>query len=102
MSGTAGIAVRLIAPWVQDKLKDPAVLVIDEQGRMRSRFCLDMWADAMNWQRQRRRFWGQNPVITTATDLRQAFAVDVFAAENELVISDRELAKQISAAEHAR
>ena len=29
----------------------------------------------------------------------RAFAVDVFAAENELVISDRELAKQISAAE---
>ena len=42
---------------------------------------------------------GAEPVITTATDLRQAFAVDVFAAENELVISDRELAKQISAAE---
>lgn len=28
---------------------------------------------------------GAEPVITTATDLRQAFAVDVFAAENELV-----------------
>ncbi len=31
--GAAGIAVRILAPVLQDKHRDPAVLVLDEQGR---------------------------------------------------------------------
>ena len=97
--GAAGIAVRLIAPWVQDKLKDPAVLVIDEQGRYAIPILSGHVGGCNELAEAAAQILGAEPVITTATDLRQAFAVDVFAAENELVISDRELAKQISAAE---
>ena len=97
--GAAGIAVRLIAPWVQDKLKDPAVLVIDEQGRYAIPILSGHVGGCNELAEAAAQILGAEPVITTATDLRQAFAVDVFAAENELVISDRELAKQISAVE---
>ena len=41
---------------------------------------------------------GAAPVITTATDLRQAFAVDVFAKKNQLTILNLKTAKGISAA----
>ena len=37
------------------------------------------------------------PVITTATDGRGLFAVDTYASENGLALSDRALAKEISA-----
>ncbi len=92
-----GIAVRCIAPFAQDKFRDPAVLVIDENGKFvislmsghaggANRLC-GLLAEAM----------GAQPVITTATDGRGMFAVDVFASENDLQISDRTIAKQISA-----
>ena len=41
---------------------------------------------------------GAVPVITTATDRKKRFAVDLFAKENDLEISDLKLAKEISAA----
>ena len=41
---------------------------------------------------------GAMPVITTATDVQKKFAVDVFAKKNRLQITDRKLAKEISAA----
>ena len=92
-----GIAVRCIAPFVQDKFRDPAVLVMDENGKFvislmsghaggANRLC-GLLAEAV----------GAQPVITTATDGRGLFAVDVFAAENGLQISDRTIAKKISA-----
>lgn len=97
--GAVGIAVRLIAPYVKDKMKDPAVLVIDECGHFAIPILSGHVGGCNELAEKASEILEGTPVITTATDLRQAFAVDVFAAENDLVISDRDLAKRISAAE---
>ena len=96
--GACGIAVRAIAPFVRDKFADPAVIVIDEQGK----FCISLLSGhiggANEWTARFAEVLGAEPVITTATDLNHKFAVDVFAKKNNLLITDRALAKEVSAA----
>ena len=94
--GAAGIAVRAIAPWVRDKMSDPAVLVMDEAGR----FVIPILSGHVGGANELARLIGDCcgavPVITTATDVNHVFAVDVFAARNRLAITDREAARHIA------
>ena len=92
----AGIAVRCIAPFVRDKFRDPAVLVLDEAGKFVISLLSGHSGGANRLCRVLSEALGAEPVITTATDGRGLFAVDVFAAEHGLTISDREAAKQVS------
>ncbi len=96
--GAVGIAVRLIAGFIRDKYQDPAVLVIDELGNYVIPVLSGHIGGGNDWARFLGQALGAVPIITTATDLHGKFAVDVFAAKNRLVISDRTLAKEISAA----
>lgn len=95
--GACGIAVRAIAPFVADKLRDPAVVVIDEMGR----FCISLLSGHVGRANELAEYFagllGAQPVVTTATDLHHLFAVDVFARQNDLVLTDRDKAKAISA-----
>ena len=95
--GATGIAVRAIAPLVQDKFYDPAVLVMDELGQ----FCIPLLSGHVGGANELAetisQLTGSQAVITTATDVNHKFAVDVFARKNGLKIADRELAKEISA-----
>lgn len=95
--GAAGIAVRLIAPLLTHKAKDPAVLVLDERGQ----FCISLLSGhlggANDWTRRVAALLAAQPVITTATDLSHAFAADLFAEANGLVITDFSAAKRVSA-----
>ena len=96
--GAAGIAVRSIAPYVQSKKTDPAVLVIDECGN----FVISLLAGHLGGANALTRVCAgildAVPVVTTATDLHHKFAVDVFAKENGCHIFRMREAKEVSAA----
>lgn len=96
--GAVGIAVRSIAPFLTSKAKDPAVIVLDEEGA----FCIPLLSGHLGGANAFAQWLagqiGAIPVITTATDRKKRFAVDLFAKENGLKISDLKLAKEISAA----
>ena len=96
--GAAGIAVRAIAPWVRSKETDPAVLCVDESGKFVIPLLSGHLGGANALAVQAAEILGAEPVITTATDLRQAFAVDVFAKNNQMTILNMKTAKNISAA----
>lgn len=95
--GAAGIAVRAIAPFIRDKMTDPPVVAADEAGH----FCIPLLSGHVggaNELAERMADWLQGiPVITTATDVNDVFAVDVFAVRSGLCITDRKEAKEISA-----
>ncbi len=93
----SGIAVRAIAPHVRSKTEDPAVVVTDDQGL----FVIPLLSGHLGGANELALLiaekTGGTPVLTTATDRRGVFAVDVFAKKNHLRITDMELAKAVSA-----
>ena len=94
--GACGIAVRAVAPFVRDKLADSAVLVMDETGRYVIPILSGHVGGANDLARLLERRTGATAVITTATDLNGAFAVDSFAKRNGLNILNREGIAKIS------
>lgn len=93
----AGIAVRCVAPWVKDKFTDSAVVVMDEQGQFVIPLLSGHIGQAVELSRRIAEYCSGTPVITTATDIQGKFAVDVFTKENHLKMTDRRLAKEVSA-----
>lgn len=95
--GAAGIAVRAIAPFIEDKKKDPAVVAVDDCGRFAISLLSGHMGGANELARMTADMIGAVPVITTATDVNKKTAIDVWAEQRSLQWPDRELAKQISA-----
>lgn len=96
--GAAGIAVRAVAPCLKDKMTDPAVVVIDEKGEYVVSLLSGHIGGANELAVTLADMLGAVPVITTASDVRQKTAVDVWAKTRGLGLSDRTLAKQVAAA----
>ena len=96
--GAIGITVRLISKLLRDKFSDPAIISLDEAGEFVIPILSGHVGGANELSRKISALIGATPVITTATDVRKLWAVDEWAVGNKLAITDRKLAKDISAA----
>lgn len=96
--GSAGIAVREIAPFVKDKRTDPAVLCVDELGTYVIPLLSGHIGGANALAIRLARALDAQPVITTATDINDKFSVDAWAARQGLWIDSLGAAKAVSAA----
>lgn len=96
--GAAGIAVRAIAPHVTDKLRDPAVLVVDE----RAQFVIPLLSGHVGGANALARTLSARlaaaAVITTATDVNDVFSVDTYAKQQHLSIVEKDEIKHLSGA----
>ena len=96
--GACGIAVRTIAPYIKNKTTDPAVIVIDDQGRYVIPILSGHIGGANELAKKLASLIGGAAVITTATDGAGKFSCDAWAARNDCAISSMEVAKKVSAA----
>ncbi len=76
-----GIAVRTIAPHLRHKEIDPAVVVMDEQGRHAISLLSGHAGGANALARELAKLLGGGAVITTASDVTGRVALDVLAEE---------------------
>lgn len=93
-----GIAVRLIAPLIQSKDVDPAVVVMDELGRYIIPILSGHLGGANEAAAELSALTGAEAVLTTATDLNGKFAVDLWTKASGCRIADISKIKLISAA----
>ena len=94
--GAVGIAVRAIAPHLDKKWKDPAVVVVDETARFAISLVSGHLGGANRLTRMIASRCGAQPVITTATDVNGVFGVDDWAREQGLWIPDPQHIRLIS------
>lgn len=82
-----GIAVRSIAPLLQDKRSDPGIVVLDESGRFAISLLSGHLGGANALARQVATLTGGQAVITTASDTLGLTAIDLWARHHNLVLA---------------
>ena len=93
-----GIAVRDVAPYLKNKMVDPAVLVLDDQGKFVIPILSGHIGGANALAHHIAEKIGAIPVITTATDGSGKFSCDTWAVTHGCAISSMKAAKDVSAA----
>jgi cobalt-precorrin 5A hydrolase len=93
-----GIVVRVTAPHLEHKMRDPAVVVVDEMGQHAISLLSGHIGGANALAKTVAGLIGATPVITTATDIHNVPAIDVIAKEKNLKIENPKAVKGVSMA----
>lgn len=94
----AGIVVRILAPLIEHKTSDPAVVVMDQRGQFAISLLSGHLGGANDLAREMAALSGGQPVITTATDVAGKLSFDSFAKKHNLAIQNIEILKYVSGA----
>jgi len=94
----AGVAVRMVSPHLRGKDKDPAVIVLDQDGRFSVSLLSGHLGGANRLAEKVATITRGRAVVTTATDSSGTAAVDVLAMDAGLVIEDVSRVKTVNAA----
>jgi cobalt-precorrin 5A hydrolase len=84
----SGIVVRMIAPLLEGKDKDPAVVVMDDAGKFAVSLLSGHLGGANQLAERCAMLTGGTPVITTATDVNGLPSFDMLAREMGWIIDD--------------
>ena len=88
----------MVAPLLEDKTRDPAVIVLDQDGRFAVSLVSGHIGGANDLARKVASITGGQAVITTASDLQDKPAIDLAAKSAGLQIENREILSRIEAA----
>jgi cobalt-precorrin 5A hydrolase len=92
----SGIVVRLVAPLLADKTVDPAVVVVDQQGRYAVSLVGGHLGGANDLAERVAGLLGGQAVITTATDGAGKPSLEVLASETGMVVENLKALSRIS------
>lgn len=92
-----GIVVRSLAPYIESKVSDPAVIVMDEAGKHAISLLSGHLGGGNALAEKVGQTVGARPVITTASDVTGNLAVDMFAQNLGMAIGSMEGAKDVTA-----
>jgi cobalt-precorrin 5A hydrolase len=93
---STGIAVRIIAPLIQSKTIDPAVIVVDDNGINVISLLSGHLGGANSLTIKIAELIDAKPIITTATDINQLPSIDLIAQKNNLFIKNPEAIKHVN------
>lgn len=94
--GATGIAVRLIAPFIKHKIKDPAILCIDDKKRYVISLLSGHLGGANELTNLVAEKIGATPIITTASDSRGIESIDMFAKRFDYHMQNMQMITEVT------
>lgn len=91
-----GIVVRAIAPFLKNKVEDPAVVVLDEKGRYAISLLSGHLGGANDLTKRVAALIDAEPVITTATDVNSLHCIEDIAKRFNCAIEDYKKIKLVN------